>query len=285
MDRNSMLYWWGLVRDASVPKPKTIIVRLEERDVDMFFRCYEDPGERGECREFRRRINRIFEELKEAVESLGGYPVFLRTDYTSGKHYSYVNPLYWLGQEADLWKVWPLICECHEPFETGVFAPPRPHALVVREWLDIERWTDRLPRYNTVEARLFIRNGEVEEVYPYYHWSGIIEHYRRQEIGASIFFSANPAPVIRTLRREIEETRRDYEKNLVERIKRDLGLLVKYGRIISERIEGYWSVDFVLAGGEWYFIDMAVGEASWKPRKLDETDVILTNTYKAQGEE
>ena len=64
-------------------------------------------------------------------------------------------------------------------------------------------------------------------------------------------------------------------ENLVAVIRRDLDVLVGYGEVIARRVEGYWSVDFAMSSGKWYFIDMAIGEASWKPRKLDVLDKIL----------
>ena len=252
VDKNSMLYWWPLVKDLPIPKPKTVIIELREEDVDMFFDCYfeEVDGGRGRgCEKFRRRLKEIFGELKKAVEVLGGYPVFLRTDYTSGKHYSYRDPLYRVDNEKDFGKVWFLICECHEPLDVHFLLPPRPNALIVREWLNIGKWTNIIDRYNTVEVRLFIKGGKVVEAYPYYHWSGIEERLSKR------------------LGEKIKELRRDYER-YVGIIKEDLDVLLKYAGVIAEKVEGYWSVDFAKSDKGWYFIDMALGEYSWKPRKV-----------------
>jgi len=253
MDKNSMLYWWDLVKDLSIPKPKTIVIKLREEDVDMFLYCYfeEVSGKKSKSYErFRGRLKEIFGELKKAVEVLGGYPVFLRTDYTSGKHYSYRDPIYRINNEKDLSKVWVLICECHEPLDVHFLLPPKPHALVLREWLNIEKWTNIIDRYNTVEARLFIKGGKAVEAYPYYHWSGLEERISKR------------------LGEKIKELRRDYER-YVSIIKEDLDVLLKYAGVIAEKVEGYWSVDFVRTDRGWYFIDMALGalgEYSWKPK-------------------
>jgi len=129
-----MLYWWELVKDLPVPKPKTVIVKLRDEDVAMFFDCFfalEEGRRSEECVEFRSRVREILEELKRAAEQVRGYPVFLRSDYTSGKHYSYRNPLYRIESPKDFAKIWNLICECHEPMPYAFFMPPRPNALVV----------------------------------------------------------------------------------------------------------------------------------------------------------
>ena len=249
-DRNSMLYWWGLVKDLPVPKPRTRILRLDERTVRMFFEFPHLPRE--EKRKFTRKVEEIIEQLRGFAEELGGYPVFLRSDYTSGKFCYYDDPLYMIRSEEDFKKIWSLICECHEPLDVHFLLPPRPNALIVREWLNIEKWTNIIDRYNTLEVRLFIKDGKVVEVYPYYHWTGIEERLSKR------------------LGEKIKELRKDYER-YVNAIKRDLDILLKYARVVAERVEGYWSVDFAKAG-EWYFIDMATGELSWMPQRMDEFD-------------
>ncbi len=260
IDKNSMLYWWKLVKDLPIPKPKTIIIKLKDKDSYNFYFCFWEHlegNESEECIKFRKRAKEIFNELKEAVNKLGGYPVFLRTDYTSGKHYSYSNPLYRINDEKDLDKVWTLIAECHDP--GGFFAPPLPNAIVLREWLNIEKWTNLINRYNTIEVRLFIKDGRVVEIYPYYHWSGLEER-----VSDDI----------------LEELRKDYEENLVGAIKRDLNEIIKYAEIIAERVGGYWSVDFAGTDKGWYFIDMALGKRSWKPKETDELDRELLSILK-----
>jgi len=256
MDKNSMLYWWDLVKDLPIPKPKTIIIKLEPELVDLIFKCYYetlDYGKSKACEKVKPKLREIFEKMKKVVNELGGFPVFLRTDYTSGKHYSYKNPLYRLDSEKDFEKIWVLICECHEPLNITFLLPPKPHALVLREWLNIETWTSKINHYNKIEVRFFIKDGKITEVYPYYHFSGLAEKYydRLSEEG-------------------LRELWQDY-KNYIEVIKNDLKTLVKYALIIAKHVDGYWSLDFAKAG-KWYFIDMALGKVSWKPKEIMKED-------------
>jgi len=250
-DRNSMLYWWGLVKDLPVPKPRTRILRLDERTVRMFFEFPHLPRE--EKRKFTRKVEEIIEQLRGFAEELGGYPVFLRSDYTSGKFCYYDDPLYMIRSEEDFKKIWSLICECHEPLDVHFLLPPRPNALIVREWLNIEKWAGVIKRYNTIEVRVFIKDGSVVEIYPYYHFEELLKHLPRR------------LDII-----ELEKLKKDYEQ-YVKIIERDLQQIVKYSSIIARKVEGYWSVDFAKAG-EWYFIDMATGELSWMPQRMDEFD-------------
>ena len=113
-----------------------------------------------------------------------------------------------------------------------------------------------------MEVRGFIKNGIVEELYPYYHWSGLVEN-----VSGDI----------------LNEVRRDYEKNFIEVIRRDLPIILKYSKLIAERMDGYWSVDFARTEKDWYFIDMALGESSWRPEELDDADKKIQEALREVG--
>jgi len=75
----------------------------------------------------------------------------------------------------------------------------------------------------------------------------------------------------------LAKLREDYRENLVEVIRRDLDVVLSYARVIAERVEGYWSVDFAKTSRGWYFIDMTLGKASWKPKEKDKLDWLLNS--------
>jgi len=75
----------------------------------------------------------------------------------------------------------------------------------------------------------------------------------------------------------LAKLRENYRENLVEVIRRGLDIFLGYARVIAERVEEYWSVDFAKTSSGWYFIDMALGKASWKPKEKDKLDWLLNS--------
>ena len=257
LDPNSMLFWWRYVVGLPVPKPRTVIIEIEDRTVDLMFKCLDEDVEA--CREASREIKSLIELLDDCVKEVGGYPVFMRTDQTSCKHYSLRNPVYRVEKKEDFAKLFTLIVECHEMASVAVFGPPRPRAVAIREWLDIDTWTDLLPGfYKNVEVRVIAEKGRVTDIWPYYHWSGLEEHFRD--------------------RVDLKKLRQDYLSKYVATVSRELGKIAEYASIIARagELASYsWSIDFARVNGEWYFIDMALAEASWKPEKRLNEDIAL----------
>ena len=264
---NSMRYWWPKVAELDIPKPATVIEPLEDIVEDVF-RCVLSEGEdRGACSAAKEKAQTLATTLDKAVkERLGGYPVFMRTDYSSCKHYSaqvFGKPLYRIDSKEDFIKhIFPLIAECHSyiPARTP-FGPPRPSAIVLREWLNIEKWTDKLPGfYGNIEVRVITKNGRVARVFPYYHRTGIEKHF--SDAGPEVF--------------------EEYRERYVQAILEGLTEIVEYADKIASapgiRRRG-WSIDLALVNKDgkrvWYFIDMALAEASWAPTRETEEDRII----------
>ena len=259
LDKNSMLYWFEKVRKLPVPKPKTAILKLDEQLVDEIFECYYSDRRSAELEV---KIEEVYRLLRRCVIAVGGFPAFLRSDQTSGKNFVVSGePLYLLKNEGDFEKIWALIVECHEPMNILMFAPPKPKALVVREWLKIERWTGKITKYNTIEVRVFAEKGEIKKIYPYFHWSGLKRHLAY--LGASE-----------------ESLYEDYVGNYLVAIKRGLRDIIRYAKTISSIFDEEWSIDFALANGKWFFIDMALAETSWRPSEEDETDRLLEEHWR-----
>jgi len=118
-----MLYWWPRLL-GRVPMPRTLIIGLDDGDVDAIFACESDPAR---C---RRVLEAISDLIDERVAAVGGYPVFIRTDYTSCK----LHPLrpYRVRSRSELpGKLYTLIVDCHEAIPRRILLPPRPSAVAV----------------------------------------------------------------------------------------------------------------------------------------------------------
>ena len=254
-----------------VPKPLTAVVTVSDV-VDDVFRCFMSEGADavacGTAREKVRAVSALLDEL--VTEHLGGYPSFLRSDYTSCKHgppLKSKHPLYRIDSADDFpAHIHTLITECHEPVpHHGFFGAPRPSALAVREWLDIVAWTEELPEpYRNTEVRVFVEGGEVVEVYPYYHRSGLEDYLLRKA-------------------RRRSTVLRDYAENYVPAITSSLEEIVRYAKAVAgaEGLREHgWSIDFALVEKNgrraWYFIDMALASTSWRPRRRTAEDEWVT---------
>lgn len=218
IEQSSMLYWWEKVKNLPIPKPRTIIVP------------FKDPG-------------KDFQRLKEAARKIG-YPIFLRTDHTSGKHYFYKTC--YVPSEDEL------VYHVNELLEfsdmAGIIGLPV-NAFVVREYIELDwRFRAFLGLPIAPEYRFLVRDGKVERYFPYWPKSAI-----------KFFRDDGPSNWEMLLEQMYEET------------KGDIPLLSKYALLVAKAVEGFWSVDFAKArDGTWYLIDMARGEVSWTPEMTKE---------------
>jgi len=259
-DKNSMLCWWPKVEKVDVPKPKTIVLKIKSEIIGSIFSCYFSEGkDREECEKAGNGIQFIASIIDEKVKTdLNGYPVFMRSDYSSCKHSGWKNPLYRINDLFDFKnKIMPFIAECHDiSSKPSIFGPPAPHAIAVREWLNIIKWTDVLPSlYGNIEVRVIVSKGKVSNIFPYYHISGLEAHVLKYIENASR-----------------EKARKDYYNIYVPMVESAAEILGEYAEKIvkdSGLHADDWSVDFALVNKngkkEWYFIDMALEKDSWKP--------------------
>src|SRR5258706_10308772 len=76
-ERTALSYWFPKIEAAGIPVPKTTIIHMPRQAREAIWAAF-DGKEGGDPRPF-------FAELAAAAAAIG-FPVFLRTDYTSGKH-------------------------------------------------------------------------------------------------------------------------------------------------------------------------------------------------------
>jgi len=238
--RNSLLNWFPKIRNLGIPVPETDWVYIphelgwrivEEASIDAFT-------------EFKPYL----EEIKKKAEKIG-YPVFIRTDQASGKHF-FEETCLALG-EGDLYRC------VRKTIEFNLMAdilglPYR--AIVIREYLELYWGFKAFPGNLPIakERRYFIKDGEVLCHHPYWPPEAIAQAHR---IDGSLRPHRLPANWLELLLQVNKETPEEVE------------LLSQFSKRVAEKVEGYWSIDYALSrdGETWYLIDMADGHQSYHP--------------------
>jgi len=223
--QTSMLYWFPKIVGLGIPIPRTVIVETPDFD---YLEYVDKPDE-------------IPETLIQVLKSLArrvGYPIFLRTDYLSGKH----RGAPFVKKEEDLKKHVYMLIE--ESATAGFFGVPI-KAFIIREHLELD-W--KFKAFNNLpiarERRYFIKDGKVVCHHPYWPEDAIT-------------WSKTPLP----------ENWRQLLSELNAETEDEIRLLTSYAEKVGNALKGYWSVDFAHAkNGKWYLIDMARGELSWHPK-------------------
>lgn len=229
--QTDLRYWFPAVQRSGVPYPKTVLI---EDGVDFRDLISALDGKQPKT------LDGLIESVVEASNEVG-VPFFLRTAYLSGKH------------------GWADTCYCRYPkgigrniiglVEATALADQPLGCFVVREFLNLQ---SLFTAFNGMpvarEFRLFIRDGEVLHIQPY--WPP------------------------QSIRKPSVPDWRYHLGWLNELSAGDKAFLEARARRINSHIEGFWSMDFAKdVKGDWYLIDMARGELSylWYPDR-DEAD-------------
>lgn len=225
---SSMLYWYPKII-GRLRTPKTVFLPVSEKDRHRM-------RESLDGKPIPKRIeNKILSKADEI-----GYPLFLRSDQGSGKH-EWRDTCYVSDRDSLISHIVALI-EWHEC--AGIMGLWW-DALVFREFIPLEsRFTAFYGMPVSRERRVFVRDGIVECIHPY--WPEDAIHEDRE----------NPLPVD-------WKARLHYLNDMCGE---EIGQLSFMGKIFGERLPGYWSVDFACdIHGAWWTIDAARGELSWHP--------------------
>jgi len=218
-ERNSLLYWYPKIADLSTPKTRWL-------EVDFDIGWVDDGIPR-----------KIVEEMKEIVKKEFRYPVFLRTDHTSGKH-SYKHTCFVESEERLGYNMYHLV-------EDSIMKDLWIRAFVVREFIELD-WSFRafwgeLPI--APEVRVMIRDHEIERWFFYWPEDAIVSPDKE-----------NWRSLLLTMRGIARKEAKHF---------------LDIAEEVAERFDGYWSVDFARTKKkEWILIDMALGEVSWTPEKI-----------------
>lgn len=236
IDKNRLSYWYPILREV-IPEdrmPHTVIVRYEGGGSPISLCDGETPdGWWAFLHKLEREAGKI------------GYPVFLRHDLFSGKHgwiqTCYVSNGNQLSSHvAQIIEDWHMVNMRADPDgdDTWVlreFIPIKQPVLMAFAGMPIGR-----------ERRCVVRDGEVEEVFPYW-------------------------PV------------RAFEWNAPKRITEAIGLISSITReelaiieplaeSVGKALGGDWTVDFMESERGWMLIDCAQLKDSWTPSLEDRED-------------
>jgi len=228
---NSMLEWYPLIEKV-VSTPKTVMIPLQEiEDLDTFI----SPAYDNEVK--NTEMKRLVDKAEKASQSLGGYPIFLRSDQTSNKH-DWNNTCYVTNNQS-------LAAAIARIFEFSLMVDIGFKAVILREFLTLPH---EFHAFNGMpvskEFRFFIKNGEVQCRHPYWFPSCM----RRVD-------DNNWLPKLRKLQ-ELDPT----TQNLLDEISMKVSKAVES----LQTPNNYWSIDFCYAEKiGWLVTDMAIGEDSY----------------------
>lgn len=252
-DRNDLAYWFPRLESTGVAVPKTVILNTT-------FPFEEIMDGRRRTRQERRELGDFVFALHDAAMSVGGYPAFLRSGHMSGKHR------------------FSLTCRIEGPrdWETHLMAIAENEAMAfmfetvglgvwaVREWLTLpHRFTIYKGMPWATEARVFVRDGHVECVHPYWPIDAV-------EAGRPTRASA----IAGSITNVDDDWRAEWTRQFQTIADHTLVLSVLAERA-ARAFDGYWSMDFawgirpraaVMADGQglgWTAIDMADGVRSY----------------------
>jgi hypothetical protein len=223
VNRNSMLLWYPQIKDLPIPQPQTLILRIP---FDVLLGWIEGP------------IPKDHQELITGFAERLGYPVFIRTDVSSGKHL-WKDTCFVENKGRLFANIQRLIEDNQCASLSGLFC----NALVFRKFIDMDsRFTAFQGLPICPERRYFINNGEITDHFPYWPEQAIID------------------PSISEWKQELAKANAETAD--------EIELLSGYAKSVSEVMEGEWSVDFCRGrDGKWWMIDLACAEDSWRPDK------------------
>lgn len=231
-DLNCLSYWYPPLKGTGLPMPRTEIVRMPDgakRAAYCVINGEEPPAPDLEA------LDRFCDEVELRAGEIG-FPVFLRTGHTSGKH------------------DWSRTCcvEGEEEIDSHVMALVEYSEMASLIGLPYDVWAVRemlptkpigvCPKYGNMpicrEFRVFVTDGDVLCWHPYWPAQALIDGGAVYEQGQ---IAENVTAWTTDERREI------------------LGLAQSVGRLLG----GCWSVDVLETERGWFVTDMAQAADSW----------------------
>ena len=229
-DRNCLSFWFPKIEAAGLPVPRTRIVRMPHKAQKAWWAGVDNetpaPSEVAAW-------NGFTDEIASAAEAVGGYPCFLRTGHTSGKH-GWSRTCH-LASRADIASHVSAVIEYSEM--AGLIGPPW-DVWAVRELLPTVPIAT-CPRYRDMpvcrEFRFFVEDGRVRCWHPY--WP----------------------------REALERGHADLSDAQYEALCRldDPDPLIALASHAGQAVGGAWSVDLLDTTRGWVLIDMAEAGKSW----------------------
>jgi hypothetical protein len=223
-DLNALSYWFPKLEAAGLPVPKTAILQMPEaaqQDQWALFDGQEGPG----------GMPAFVEEIAAAAEPIG-YPFFLRTDHTSGKH-NWEKTCFVPSKE----KIAEHVSEIVLFSEMADFMGLPWTTWAVREMLPtIPLGT--CPRYGNMpicrEFRFFVKEGEIQCHHPYWPLAAL------------------------------QDGRAPADLDYAELCRMpDPEALMDLARRAGRAVPGHWSIDILETKRGWMVTDMAEARRSF----------------------
>lgn len=224
-DLNALSYWFPKLEAAGLPVPKTIIIPMtEDAQKDIWAAFDGQESDAG--------ISAFVAQVATAADQVG-YPFFLRTDHTSGKH-GWDRNCFVPDREAIAAHVFG-IAEFSEI--CGMFGELPWHTWAVREMLPTIPF-GACPSYDNMpicrEFRFFVKDGEVQCHHPYWPKDSLVQ-------------GGAPADL-------------DYDE--LCRMPEPDGLIDLAERA-GRAVPGHWSIDILETKRGWMVTDMAEARRSY----------------------
>ncbi|MDJ0894828.1 MAG: hypothetical protein QNJ92_06770 [Alphaproteobacteria bacterium] len=229
---NCLSYWFPKLQDAGLPMPRTEIVHMPDPAKRAAYSILNAEAPAGEDNE---ALGQCIDEIALRAGEIG-YPVFLRTGHTSGKHDWERTCCLTSAEHIDS-HVASLVefSEC-----AGILGLPY-DVWAVREMLPTKP-IGVCPGYGNMpicrEFRVFTTDGDILCWHPYWPPEALAH-------GGAVY---RPGEVAENVAAWTPDERREI-----------LGLAQSVGRLLG----GCWSVDVLETERGWYVTDMARGQDSW----------------------
>lgn len=230
-DPTRLTYWFPKLEEASLPVPKTRWFRMPKLAQEAIWSAFDNKDPSQEQQE---SLDQFTEQVAAAGDELG-WPCFLRTDLTSGKHewdgtcdarsrknlhHRFINLAMYSEMAGFLGLPW-------ETMVIREFLPTKPYGVC--------RAYGHMPICK--EFRFFVQGGEVLGYQPYWPEEAL-------EQGRAEYYN-------------------DFDYDEFSSTE-DLDELITLARDASIAVPGYWSVDILDTERGWFITDMAEGEHSYK---------------------
>lgn len=237
VDKNCLSYWFPKLKAAGLPVPRTVIVETKRRLVELL------DGETPEG------FNEFLDQLRVAGDEVG-WPAFLRTGHTSGKH-QWDRTCYVLSSSKLGWHVYALV-EFSNCVNQPLGLPTKIWCL--RELLPTTPVFTAPAYYNMPvcrEFRVFVDGADVKCVHPYWPREVLVRGF----------------PIARD--RDWTEMPIELPDEFQEQYAAlcDLGDDEETIRTLASRagtaLGGAWSIDLLETKRGWYVTDVAEAERSF----------------------
>jgi hypothetical protein len=227
VDRTALSYWFPLIDAAGLPVPRTLITKMPVPAQQCIWAGFD-----GKDGDDPKALGAFIAQLKDLADRVG-YPCFLRTDHTSGKHEwehtCFVKSADRIGRHVFSIAEHSEICDMIGlPWDTWVvreYLPIIPHGVC--------------PSYGNMplcrEFRFFVVDGEVKCWHPYWP-AGAIEQGGADE---SLF--------------DVLSHLADVEYSQLHRL----------AQKAARAVDGAWSVDILETERGWHVTDMAEAHKSF----------------------